>query len=329
MKSSFLLLALAALAVGCGTGSQPPSEGSSAAKSEPNATVAQKEGTDSTAVTGAQATAEPAAPEAVKPGEQTPAAAPGEAKPTPPANGAAPAPGGRAPQAGAGGPGPSANNARGGPGGGGPRGGGRGFNVGMMLRNEQFQKELKLTDDQVKKIEAALPQQGQGGGGQQMSPEERAKQRAEIQAKVEAILKPEQTQRLREIELQMQGPRALTRDNVAKDLGLSADQTKKIEAALQVPRPQGGGGAAGAAPRGGGAAPGAPGAGGPGGGFDREAFMKAREEANKKALAILTPAQKAKWEKMLGKPFVFQRPQGGPGGGGPGGPPRGGGQRGG
>lgn len=321
MKSSLLLLALAALAVGCGTGSQTPAEGPAASKSEPTATVAQNGGSDSTTVTGAQSTTEPAAPESAKPGEAAATAAPDAAKPTPPANQAAPRTNGAAP--GAGGPSANIGGQRGG-GPGGPRGGGRGFNVGFMLRNEQFKKELNLTDDQVKQIEAALPQQGQGGG-QQISPEERQKQREAIQKKIDAILKPGQKSRLHEIELQMQGPRALTRDEVAKALGLSEDQSKKIEAALQVPRPSGGPGGPGAAPGGPGRQGGGqPGAGGPGGGFDREAFMKAREEANKKALAILTADQKAKWDKMLGKPFEFQRPQGG-GPGGPGGPRGGGG----
>lgn len=290
-------------------------------KDKPDATVAQNEGADSTSVTAEQQRVAEPAPS----GEQPKTQETTEPKSAQPGSRVAPvAPPGRAPQPAAGGSGGvSANNAPGGQGGG-PRRGGRGLNVGMMVRNEQFQKELKLTGDQIKKLEAAMPQQGQGGG-QQMSPEERQKLRAEIEAKVKAILKPEQQQRLRQIELQMQGPRALTQEPVAKELGLSSDQAKKIEAALQVQRPQGGGGAAGTGPRGGGGAPGAPGAGGPGGGFDREAFMKAREEANKKALAILTPAQQAQWEKMKGKPFVFQRPQGGPGGG----APRGGGASGG
>lgn len=185
------------------------------------------------------------------------------------------------------------------------------MNMGMMLRSDQFKAELKITPDQVKKLEAALPKQGQGGGGQDTTPEERAKQRAEVEKKVQAILTPAQQLRIKEIELQMQGARALTREPVAKELGLSADQVKKIETALEAGRPQGGPGA--------GAGGGAPGGGGPGaggGGFDREAFMKAREEANKKALAVLTAAQKVKWAKMIGKPFVFQRPEGGPGGGG-------------
>ena len=188
-----------------------------------------------------------------------------EAEPTPPA-----APGGA-------GRGRAAPPRRGG-----GRQGGRGVNLGFLLRNEQVKKELGITADQANKIETAVPAQGQAGG-QDVTPEERQKQREEAQKKVEAILKPVQVQRLRQIELQTQGARALTVDRVAKALGLSADQVKKIEAALEVPRPQDT----------------------PGGGFDREAFMKARAEADKKALALLTPAQKTKWDEMLGKKFTL------------------------
>jgi hypothetical protein len=104
--------------------------------------------------------------------------------------------------------------------------------------------------------------------------------------------------------LQLGGARALTQPDVAKELGLSEDQVKQIEAALEVPRPEGGAGGA------------APGGGPGGGGFDREAMMKAREEANKKALAVLTAAQQKKWTAMQGKKFELQMPQGGGGAGG-------------
>ena len=50
---------------------------------------------------------------------------------------------------------------------------------------------------------------------------------------------------------------------------------------------------------------------------NREAFMKLRAEGDKKALAVVTPAQKIKWDAMLGKELEFQMPQrGGDGGGG-------------
>lgn len=298
MKTSTLFLAaLACIVAGCSTPSdkQPSAEADSP---QPTETVALNSG----AAADPAATTPEAQPETKA---DTPASAPAADAAKPPA--AAPKPGDAAklapprpaPTGGEGVRAEQRGGAQGGQGGG--RQGGRGMNIGFLLRNEPFKKELNLTDDQIKKIEAAIPAQGQGGG-QDTTPEERQKQRAEIQKKIEAVLKPEQVKRLKQLELQMGGTRALTRDAVAKELGLSADQVKRIEAALQVQRPQGGQG-------------GAPGAGA-GGGFDREAFMKLREEADKKAMAVLTPAQKTQWEAMLGKKFVFQMPQRGGGGGG-------------
>jgi hypothetical protein len=175
-------------------------------------------------------------------------------------------------------------------------GGGRGGRGGltMVLRNEQVQKELKLSEDQIAKIQAAVPE-----GMRDMSDGDREKAMDKFQADVKAILTAEQAKRAREIQLQMQGARALTTPEVAKELGLSEKQVADIQQALTVPRPEGG--QPGQAPGG-------------GGGFDREAFMKAREEANKKALAILTADQRKRWEAMQGKKFEFQMPQRAPGG---------------
>ena len=176
-------------------------------------------------------------------------------------------------------------------------GGGRGGSLAFLVRNEQVVKELGLTEDQVKKIEAAVPE-----GMREMSGEDRAKAVAKLEADVKAVLTPAQNKRATEVRLQMSGTRALTQPDVAKELGLSEDQVKKIEAALDVPRPDGGGRA-------------------PGGGQPsqeemakmREEFVKAREAANAKALAVLTPEQKKKWDAMLGKKFEFQPQQGGGG----------------
>ncbi|MEX2244139.1 MAG: hypothetical protein WD716_09875 [Fimbriimonadaceae bacterium] len=200
---------------------------------------------------------------------------------------------GQVPQLGASGVSP------GGSGGGGERrgGGGRGGGLAFLVRNEQIAKELGLTEDQVKKIAAAVPE-----GMRDMSDEDRAKAVTKLEADVKAVLTPAQNKRVSEIRLQMSGPRALTQPDVAKELGLSEDQVKKIEAALDVPRPEGGGMA-------------------PGGeqpsdeerAKRREEAMKAREAANAKALAVLTPDQQKKWDAMLGKKFEFQMQQGGGG----------------
>lgn len=100
-----------------------------------------------------------------------------------------------------------------------------------------------------------------------------------------------QLQRINEIELQMQGTRALSSPAVQKALGISDKQKKEIETARRSTlsamreflrqrrngkRPN----------------------------FDemRKRFAEAREKADKAVLKVLTPLQTSKWKKMLGKP---------------------------
>lgn len=293
MKNTALLALLAGLAIGCAPSSTPTDAG-----------TAEKNDDTKVALNDMTQTEDEKLPEGVMPGATTgETSAPEGAKPSDSqAQGSQPS---APPQGGPNGV-PGAGGRQGGQGGfgGGRRGGG--FNIAMMLGNEQVralvQKELSLSDDQVTKLQALAPQPG--GGQQDMTDEQRAKQREELQTKINDILNPAQEQRVKEIQLQMRGTRALTSDEVVKELGLSAKQVTDIEAALQVQRPQGGG---------------------PGGAQpsdeDRqkmmEEFQKAREAANAKALAVLTPAQKSKWEKMLGK--KFEMPMMGGFGGRPGG----------
>lgn len=274
MKHSYLLALLAGVAIGCAP-STPNSGGGSASDSTQDGAIVKND---------EQPVSPGAVNEATPPGQPTDGGQPGgpQTAPQNPQQGGAPvAPGG--------------GNPRQGGGGGGRRGG-----LAFLLRNEQIQTELKLTEDQIKKIEAATPE-----GLRDMEPEARDKAVAKMQEDIKAVLTPAQNRRVREISLQMQGPRALTQPDVAKELGLSAAQVAEIEKAIEIPRPEGGQGAP--QPGGAGAQPG-------GGGFDREAFAKAREEANKKALAVLTADQKKKWEAMLGKKFELQMRQGGGGG---------------
>jgi hypothetical protein len=296
MKNTAFLALLAGLAIGCAPSSTPTDGGT--AESKEAARLAQKD-----PETGMRLVQPNGLPEGLSvdeaPGGTT--TDQGEKPTEPQAQGSQPS----SP--------PQGGQQPGGRQGGGRRGGG--FNIAMMLGNEQVralvQKELSLTDDQVTKLQALVPQPS--AGQQDMSDEERAKQREELQKKINDVLNPAQEQRVKEIQLQMRGTRALTTDEVVKELGLSAKQVTDIEAALEVQRPQGGG---------------------PGGAQpsdeDRqkmmEEFQKAREAANAKALAVLTPAQKSKWEKMLGKKFEMPMMGGfgGRAGGGGGAAPRGG-----
>lgn len=206
----------------------------------------------------------------------------------------------------------------------GPRGGGRGGPFGGMfmspvglLRMPEVQKELNLGEEQIKEVDAALEQIGPGRGGfnfqelQNLSEEDRQKRMEEMRAKAEEatkaaeekmnkILKPEQLARLKQLNLQRQGAMALSRPDIAKDLGLTESQQEKLRGIQASARPAGGGGRNQNL-------------------SDEErqklfAEMRERQEkAQADMLAVLTDEQKTKFAELKGKEFTF--PQfGGPGG---------------
>ena len=157
--------------------------------------------------------------------------------------------------------------AQGGAGGGGGRGGqGRGGQGRMMmmgggggvmpatflLQRDDVQADLKLTSEQKEKLDALRTKSmekmrevftaggggggnggGGGGGGRgfQLSDEQRKtmeKMNEETTKEVNTILTAEQAKRIRQIGIQLAGPRAVVTADVAKELGLSDDQNKKI-----------------------------------------------------------------------------------------------------
>lgn len=196
--------------------------------------------------------------------------------------------------------------------GGGRRGGG--FNNGglQLLRIPEVQKELKMTQEQIDKIAAKQQEVQQamqelrqgGGGGQQLSAEERAKRNEQIQEiqkkAVSGILDATQMKRFHQLELQQQGPVALTRKDVASEMKLSEEQTTKIREIqtkmnedLRAARPGGGGGQQLSA--------------------EERAQMQAKTQeiqkaANEKIVALLTDAQKTQWKEMTGEEFKFPPP---------------------
>lgn len=227
---------------------------------------------------------------------------------------------------GAGGPGgrrAGAFGRQGGMMGGGMMGGGL-----MLLRMPEVQTELKMTQPQIAKIDSAQQtmfeamREGMQGGPGQRSPEEMQAAMAkfeELQAKaVTSILDQTQIKRFRQLELQRQGPGAVMRPAVAKELGVTAQQQAKIrelqQKQMEEMRSMFQGGRGQMTPE------------------ERQDMAKKMQENRTKnqqaVLGVLTPAQKTKWTEMLGKPFKF--PEGGPGmfggvrrnrqGGAPGGP---------
>ena len=85
---------------------------------------------------------------------------------------------------------------------------------------------------------------------------------------------------------QREGLRALARPTIAEGLGLSDDQIKTIEDAVEAARS--------AAEE---------------GGLDRDGFIAVRDEMNETILSALTDDQKTAWEAMLGEEFELARSQ--------------------
>jgi hypothetical protein len=183
-------------------------------------------------------------------------------------------------------------------GGGGGRGGG--FGGGMMsqltlLTQKSVQEELKLTPDQVEKVtELQRKQQGARQGLADLSQEERAKKMQEMTKEtdkaVAGLLKPDQSKRIKQILLQQQGAMAFNTPEVAQAMNFTAEQKQKLKdiqdtATKERQALRGGGGAGG----------------------DRQAMAQKIAEITKKtnteAMALLTAAQKTKWQELTGEPF--------------------------
>jgi hypothetical protein len=171
------------------------------------------------------------------------------------------------------------------------RGGGGGVTKAVLLGNENVQKELEIVADQKEQIAAIVEEsrqgRGRGGFGQDLSDEEREKARKEradrlaaIDKKIDAVLVGPQKTRLNEIWVQALGSFAFSNEAIAKELGIGEDLQEKINDARRQAFQD--------------AADGGP-----------EGFAKARAESEKAIVALLSADQKAKFEKMKGKPVSF------------------------
>lgn len=112
----------------------------------------------------------------------------------------------------------------------------------MLLSNPQVRTDLALTPQQIQKIDA-LTAGFQADASRKMG----GKTDTPTQAQVKSIddevaaynrelgnaLTPEQRQRVRQIQIQMVGNVALLEPTIQKRLGLSPEETKKIDAAAQ------------------------------------------------------------------------------------------------
>ncbi|MCE9525947.1 MAG: hypothetical protein K8R36_07825 [Planctomycetales bacterium] len=192
----------------------------------------------------------------------------------------------------------------GGFGGGGFGGGGGGL---MLLGDENVRKDLGITEDQQKKMEAfqakVREEMGQVFQGlRDLTDEERTAKFAEIQKKMadmttaaeKEILLPKQVERLKQISFQSRINRggtvdALSNEDIAKDLGITEAQKEALKKASEEATAE-----------------------------MNEKMTKLRDEARQKILSVLTAEQQAKIKKLSGEPITFAPFQfggrGGPGG---------------
>jgi len=195
-------------------------------------------------------------------------------------------------------------------GGGQRRGGGRGnpYAPTNLVRLEEVQKELNITDDQKTKIadlqasvQTKMTDLGSSANGDRTAMTEgMAKINAEATKSLGDILQPEQMKRLRELQIQWSGKSILATDKeLQSSLSISEEQKTKIaeliakQQAANREASQGG---------------------------DRQAAAEARTK-NAKILEdeidkVLTDAQKTKLKELGGKelPKPARRPRGGGGG---------------
>jgi Spy/CpxP family protein refolding chaperone len=190
-----------------------------------------------------------------------------------------------------------------GPGGGGIGGGG----AGGLLRDDKVKAELNLVPDQERKLEAlseSLRDKAREAlrdiNWREMTDADRAKLeefRTSTQKEYDAILLPQQRERLKQLMLQQstqfsRSPGGIN-ETLAKELNITEAQMEALRKKAEEVRTE-----------------------------LQKKTAKLQEEAKVEILSVLTAEQRSKLDKMLGSKFEFSPPQfgqGGPGGGGPGG----------
>ena len=136
-------------------------------------------------------------------------------------------------------------------------GGGFGNNPTFLLRRTDVQSDLQLTADQKSKLDDLMTsmrgQRGSGGGfgnggnggnggtpptdaERQQMRAQMEQRRAEMEKSVDAILSPEQQQRLDEISIQVRGNTAILDSKVQDKLDMTSDQKAKISDLQQKER---------------------------------------------------------------------------------------------
>jgi hypothetical protein len=192
----------------------------------------------------------------------------------------------------------------------GPGMGGGGSRATDLLGLAEIREELRLSDEQSRAIDVELQKMREAfegmmgdvdfGAAEDLSEDERREQfdafRRHMDEATDAAneavlagLDADQSRRLKQLQRQREGVRALSSDEVVEALGLTDEQ--RDELAELAPQ------------------------GGPFGGFGPPRNDPRDMED---ALAVLTDEQRATWNELVGAPFRFPEPRfGGPGGFGP------------
>ncbi len=211
-------------------------------------------------------------------------------------------------------------------------GGMRGGPMGpQLLLHPDMVRELKLTDSQRKELGAILPPHppggpgmhggpgggqggppggpggkrgkggeggppgGPGGHGGPGGPGGRGGPGGHMDKQIQQILNPEQFNRFKQIELQIQAPMSIGRPDVAHKLGLTQEQLEQMHELHRDMHP-----------------PMPPHGDGPPSREDREKMhqhmMAQRQALLQKVLQLLTPEQRRTWESMTGRAFKLSPP---------------------
>jgi len=174
----------------------------------------------------------------------------------------------------------------------------------MLLSNKSVQEELKLTDEQVKKVEKAVSEVRDKNREEfekirDLSGDQRAERGVALRRKVDeetreslrGVLEPNQVRRMRQIRLQVRGADALAEPRVQEALELTADQKTKIheinedahEDMREIFRDAG---------------------------DDREGAMRKLRALHKetldRAIGVLSDKQKVEWKERTGEPFELK-----------------------
>jgi hypothetical protein len=187
-------------------------------------------------------------------------------------------------------------------------GGGGGGGLTGLARNRQVYEELNLSDEQLGQLVRFTDGLGEerremfSGGFRDLSDEERQEAVEKLAKKVEKtlseILRREQFQRLKQIELQQQGVRALSRDDMIQALKITDDQQQELQSIREEIREETMElfqGARDMSPE-------------ERGGL-RDKMQDLQKGLERKAMGVLSSEQKTTLKNIMGEPFELEQPR--------------------